>query len=153
MIISPNSDEPDSMSIKRKRFIVLTLGDTEAHSYDENTMPMLLRLVDSSKPDYRMFTHIGVVANYLTSPRALQAVEDVITQAEKLRDTDPRFARIGIGLAEGELFADFDWRGRLKTDRHRPSGAALTAAVHIEREPQRYRQILGDLRKTIESIQ
>ena len=78
---------------------------------------MLLRLVDSSAPEYRMFTHTGVVANYLTSPRALRAVEGAITKAESLRESDPRFAALGIGLAEGELIAEFDWLGRLKTDR------------------------------------
>jgi hypothetical protein len=137
------------VSIKRKRFITLTLGDTESWGYNEDTLPMLLRLVDSSSPDYRMFTHTGVVANYLTSPTALKAVEDVITKAESLRDSDSRFATLSIGLAEGELIAEFDWLGRLKTDRERPMGASLADATRVEREPQRYREILQTLRESI----
>jgi hypothetical protein len=133
----------------RKRFITLTLGDMESWGYNAVTMAMLLRLVDSSSPDYRMFTHTGVVANYLTSPRALKAVEDAITQAESLRDSDSRFATLGIGLAEGELFAEFDWLGRLKTDRERPMGASLTDAVRVEREPQKHREILQTLRDSV----
>jgi len=110
---------------------------------------MLLRLVDSSSPDYRMFTHTGVVANYLTSPKALKAVEDIITRAEGLRDSDSQFATLGIGLAEGELIAEFDWLGRLKTDRERPMGTSLSDATRAEREPQRYREILQTLRESI----
>jgi hypothetical protein len=135
------------VSVKRKRFITFTLGDTESWGYNEETLPMLLRLVDSSSPDYRMFTHTGVVANYLTSPRALKAVEEVISRAESLRDSDSRFATLGIGLAEGELRAEFDWLGRLKTDRERPMGESLADAVRVEREPQRYREILQRLRE------
>ena len=134
------------MSIKRKRFITVTLGDTKSWGWNEHTLPILLQLVDSSTPDYRMFTHIGIVANYLTSPRALRAVEDVIARAESLRDTDSRFATLGIGLAEGELLAEFDWLGRLKTERERPMGSSLTDAVRMEREPQRYREVLQTLR-------
>src|SRR5262245_56518753 len=119
------------MSIQPKRFITLTLGDTESWGWNEHTLPMLLQLVDLSMPDYRMFTHTGVVANYLTSPRALKAVEETITKVESLRNTDSRFATLGIGLAEGELFAEFDWLGRLKTERERPMGSSLMDAVRV----------------------
>jgi hypothetical protein len=100
-----------TVSITRKRFITLTLGDTESWGWNEHTLPMLLQLVDSSTPDYRMFTHTGVVANCLTTPRALRAVEDVIARAESRRDSDSRFTTLGIGLAGGELTAEFDWLG------------------------------------------
>jgi hypothetical protein len=93
-----------------------------------------------------MFTHTGVVANYLTSLRALKAVEDVIARAESLRDSDPRFVNLGIGLAEGELVAACDWRGRLTA---RPMGSSLTEAVRVEKEPQKYREILRTLRENI----
>jgi hypothetical protein len=39
------------MSIKRKKFIVLTLGDTESWGFNEETLPLLLQLVNSSSPD------------------------------------------------------------------------------------------------------
>ena len=128
---------------------MLTLGDTESWGYNEHTMPMLLKLVDSSGPDYRMFTHTGVVANYLTSSRALRAVEEVIRQAERLRDADPRFKTLGIGLAEGELYAEFDSRGRLKKRAHRPIGAALTEAVKSEKEPHKYEETLRKLQPSV----
>jgi hypothetical protein len=137
------------VSFKRKRFITLTLGDMESWGYNEETLPMLLQLADSSGPDYRMFTHTGVVANYLTSRRALKAMEEAITRAESLRASDSRFATLGIGLAEGELFAEFDWLGRLKTDRERPIGTTLSDAVRVEREPQKYREILLTLRESV----
>jgi hypothetical protein len=137
------------MSIKRKKFITLTLGVTESWGYDEHTLPILLHLVDSSEPDYRMFTHAGVVANYQTSPRALKSVEEVITKTESLRGSDSRFATLGIGLAEGELIAEFDWLGRIKTDRYKPLGGSVGDAARVEREPQRYREILQTLRESV----
>ena len=135
--------------MKRKNFIVLTLGDADGWGYNEATLPLLLKLVDSSSPDYRMFLHTGVVANYLTSPQSLRAVEEVIAKAEKFRGTDSRFATLGIGLAEGELAAEFDWLGRLRTERWRPMGPALSEAVKSEREPQKYTEVLKMLRDRI----
>jgi hypothetical protein len=137
------------VSIKHKRFITLTLGDTESWGWDEHTLPMLLQLVDSSKPDYRMSTHTGIVANYLTSPRALKAVEDVIAGAESLRESDSQFATLGIGLAEGELMAEFNWLGRLKTSRQRPMGNSLNDAVLVEQEPNLYQEVLQSLRESV----
>jgi hypothetical protein len=86
---------------------------------------------------------------YLTSPRALRAVGEAITKAESLRDSDSRFATLGIGLAEGELIAEFDWLGRLKTERERPMGASLSDATRVAREPQKYREILRTLRESV----
>jgi len=142
------------MSLERKRFIVVSLGDTKSWGYDEQTLPMLLEIIDSSSPDFRVWTHVGVLANYLTSPRALKVVEDVIAKAERLRDADPRFTTLGIGLAEGELSADFDWLGRLKTDRKsmRPLGEPLNEAVRCEREPEEYKETLRTLRERVHSM-
>jgi hypothetical protein len=139
------------VSSKRKRFIVLSLGDTNLWGYNDHTLPMLLRLVDSSTPDYRVWTHVGVLANYLTSARALRKVEKVIASAEALRDTDPRFLTLGVGLAEGELIAEFDWLGRLKEGRTdlRPLGQPLNDAIESERKPGKYKQILEELRRTL----
>jgi len=76
-------------------------------------------------------------------------VEDVIAKAEGLREGDPRFATLGIGLAEGELLADFDWRGRPKAGSDRPLGPSLIDAVRVEREPRKYREILQALHHTV----
>jgi len=72
--------------------------------------------------------------------------EEAIVKAESLRDSDSRFAALGIGLAEEELIAEFNWLGRLKTERERPMGASLSDATRVEREPQRHREILQTLR-------
>lgn len=134
------------MNIQRKRFITLTLGDTESWGYDELTLPMLLQIVDASAPDYRMFTHLGVLANYRSSSQGLDAVEEAIKRAEGLRDSDSRFATLGIGLAEGELTVEFDRWGRLKLDRLKPMGATVADADQVQRVPGRYREILQSLR-------
>ena len=138
------------MSVKSKRFIVLILADTDDWGWNEETLPMLLQIVDSSEPDYRSFTHIAVVANYFTSSKALKAVENVIAAAERLRDSDSRFARLGIGLAEGELVAEFDWL-RFKTGRTGPFGAAVNDAVQVARQPNKYREVFKALRETIDA--
>ena len=137
------------MSAKRKRFIILSLGDAESWGYDEHTIPVLLQLVDPSAPAARIFTNMGVVAYYLTSRRTVAVVEGVIAKAEALRDTDSQFATLGIGLAEGELVAEFDWLGRVKTDRFMPLGGAVNDAVRHEREPQKYKVRLRELRERV----
>jgi len=112
-------------------------------------MPILLQLVDSSGPAARIFTHIGVVAHYLTSRRTVAVVEGVIAEAEALRDTDSRFATLGIGLAEGDLVAEFDWLGTVKTDRFMPLGGAVNDAVRPGREPQKYKERLRELKERV----
>ena len=87
------------VSAKRKEFIVLAVGDKNSYGYDEHTLPLLIQLVDSSAPDARQFNRIGVVAYYQRSSRAIAAVEDVLSRAEQLRDTDARFGTLGIGFS------------------------------------------------------
>ncbi|MFA5190476.1 MAG: hypothetical protein WC740_07120 [Verrucomicrobiia bacterium] len=140
------------MSAKIKRFIVVSLSDSNSWGYNEHTLPLLLRLVDSSMPDARSFTHLGVVAYFLTSPQALVAVETLITQAGALRDSDSRFATLSIGLAEGELLGEFDWLGRLKKNSIVPLGTAYNEAVLSAEEPQKYKETLRVLRERLHGV-
>jgi hypothetical protein len=139
------------VSAKRKRFIILCFGNTDADSlgYDEETLPLLWKLVDSCKPAARLFNHMGAVAYYLASLRTIAVVEGLITKAELLRDTDSRFATLGIGLAEGWLIAEFDWLGRVKSDRFMPLGDAVNDAARPAREPQRYKERLRELKESL----
>ncbi len=132
------------MSAKRKEFIVLALGDRDDWGYNEESLPGLVKLVDSSAPDSRMFTHLGVMAYYLASRRSVAAVRKVVEQLEVLRDGDTRFASLGIGLAYGEMIADFDWRGRIKPNFQPMGVVANRAAKNIKGEPS-YREVLGEL--------
>ena len=132
------------MSANRKHFIVLAVGDRDSYGYDEHTLPILVHLIDSASPDTRQFTHLGVVAYYLHSDRAIAAVESVLSKAESVRDTDPRFAALGIGLAHGQMIADFDWLGRLKRDSI-PLGEVATRASVAVRGAQTYREIFTEL--------
>jgi hypothetical protein len=139
------------MSAKRKQFIVLCVGDKDSYGYDENTLPLLLQIVDSSNPSGRVFTHTGVVGYYQSSRRALARVEEVLSRVERLRDSDTRFNSLGIGLAHGDLIADFDWFGRLKRG-FKPMGEAANRAFvgaygGVKNELQ-YKKVLGELRKT-----
>jgi hypothetical protein len=102
------------MGAERKDFVVVALGDRDAEGYGEHTLPLLVALADSTAPDARVFTTLGVVAFYLSSERGVAAARDLVSQAETLRDRDPQFSSLGIGAARGPLFADFDSRGRVK---------------------------------------
>lgn len=134
------------MSGQRKEFIVLAVGDREAEGYDERALLRLVQLIDSSAPDARVFTHIGVVGYYLRSARAATAVADTIARAENLRDTEA-FATLGIGLAHGPLIADFDADGRLKPA-FTPLGEVANRASGGVGGAQTYRDTLAELHET-----
>src|SRR5438128_2305474 len=99
--------------------------------FDETTLPPLLELVESSSPNCRTVSHLSIIAHYLSSKQALKAVGKVVTMAETLRNNDLRFKTLGIGLAEGELIAEFDWLGRVKTHRTQPLGDSVNVAARI----------------------
>jgi hypothetical protein len=132
------------MGAARKDFVVVALGDRDAGGYDERTLPLLVALADSTAPDARVFTTLGVVAFYLSSERGVAAARDLVSQAEVLRDRDPQFSSLGIGAAHGPLFADFDWRGRVKAAFIPVGETANRASAGVARE-QNYREILDHL--------
>ncbi len=92
---------------------------------------------------------MGITAYYLTSLRALVSVETIIAQTEALRDSDLRFNALGIGLAEGELIAEFDWLGRLKKNSITPVGISTNEALGHAKEPQKYKETLRILRERL----
>jgi hypothetical protein len=119
------------VSAKAERFIVVSVGDTDGDGYDEHTLPVLLRLVDSHFPDHRRFTHTGVVGCFRTSRQKLETVRTLILEAERLRSEDSRFGSLKIGFAEGELIGEFDRRGRVISAML--LGGAIAEAVASER--------------------
>jgi hypothetical protein len=139
------------VSAKTKRFIVVCLGDTDSASlgYDEETLPVLWDLAATSKPAARIFNHRGAVTYYISSRRAVVAVEALIAKAETLRDTDSRFATLGIGLAEGHMVAEFDWLGRMKSDRIPPLGRTANDANRLFRQPQKYKETLRQIKESL----
>ena len=132
------------MSGQRKEFIVLAIGDRHAEGFAEQAWLRLRQLIDSSAPDARVFSHIGGVAYYLRSARAVAAVEHVISRAEALRDSDEALSTLGIGLAHGPLLADFDSRGRVDPA-FLPVGVVANDASRAVQEAQTYRETLAKL--------
>ena len=132
------------MSGQRTEFIVLAVGDRDGEGFPESAYLRILQFIDSSAPDARVCSARGFVAYYLPSPRALSAVEQVISQAEALRDSDAACASLGIGLAHGPLIADFDSHGRVNGAFPPVGEVANTAsrAIHAE---QVYRNTLSEL--------
>jgi len=135
------------VSAVRKDFVVVALGDREGNGYDEHTLPILVRVMESSKPDAQLSTHRGVIVYYLKSPETIAAVSDFISAVETLRDTDPRFASLGIGIAHGPLLAEFDWRGQVKAS-FAPMGEIANAASAGVAGPQNYQETLNGLHGT-----
>lgn len=133
-----------AVGAKQTRFIVLCVGDKDSHGYNEDTLPLLLQIVDASKPDARIFTHTGVVGYFGFSSGSVEAVESAVLRAEQLRDLDPRFSTLGIGLACGDLVADFDWLGRLKHD-STPMGRIVNEASAGIRDTNKYKEVLKEL--------
>ena len=132
------------MGAARKDFVVVALGDRAVEDFDERELPLLIALADSTLPDARVFTTLGVVASYLVSERGLAAARDLVSQAEILRDGDRRFSSLGIGVARGPLFADFDWRGRVKSG-VTPVGEPANRASAGAADEQNYREVLEHL--------
>jgi hypothetical protein len=140
------------VSAKTRRFIVVCLGDTDATSsgYDEDALPILWELAAFSKPAAHTISHKGTVTYYLSSRRAVAAVEALVARAEALRDTDSRFTTLGIGLAEGQMVAEFDWIGRVKLDRSAPLGrTANDANSRLLRQPREYKDRLREIKESL----
>jgi hypothetical protein len=134
------------VSGQRKEFIVLAVGDRDKEGFAESAHLRLLQLIDSSAPDARVCSPMGIVAYYLRSARAAAAVEDVISRAETLRDSDAAFSSIGIGLAHGPLIAGFDSGGRVNPA-VAPLGVVASHASRAVHEAQTYRNTLSALRE------
>jgi hypothetical protein len=136
------------MSVKQKRFILLSLTDTDSWGWNEVTLPMLIQLIDVSNPDARLFTHMSVVAHYFTSRASLKKIEDVVERAESMRASDKRFSSPGITIAEGEFVTELDDQGRVK-DNSPILGDALIKALQSPFEPNQYKEILQVLKSNL----
>ena len=105
------------MPAKRKSFIVVMLGDRNGWGFDETTFPPLIALMDSASPDYRRLrVPRGVTAYFLASPAGARRAERLVAQADELRTNDAHFESLGIGISAGEMLADFNWFGHLRSE-------------------------------------
>lgn len=129
----------------------MCLGDTDTDSigYDEDTLPILWELAASSKPAARSFNHRGAVTYYVSSPQAVATVEALVAKAEALRDTDSRFGTLGIGLAEGQMVAEFDWLGRVRSERYPPLGRTANDANRLVQQPEKYKEKLREIKESL----
>jgi len=134
-----------TMAAERRRFIVLSLGDLDKWGFNEHTLPLLVALMESGAPDYIHSVIFGVTGYFVTSRRALIRVEMVVRDAEKLRDADERFSSLGIGLAEGEMIAKFNWWGGVEQGGMPPLGLVATEAVRCSNQPNAYHEKLQAL--------
>jgi class 3 adenylate cyclase len=135
------------VSGQRREFIVLAMGDRESQGHDEAAQLRLFQLIDSSAPDSCISSRIGIVGFYVRSARSVAAVEQVISDAEKLRDSNKAFATLGIGLADGPLIADFHVDGSVNTA-FTPVGEVANQASRAVHGAQNYRERLSDLYQT-----
>ena len=132
------------MGAARKEFVVVALGDRDGYGYDEHTLPILVRLVQSSSPDTHRSTPLGVMGFFLPCRRSIAALSDLVSAAETLRNSDSRFASLGIGISRGPLIAEFDWRGKVKSSTM-PLGETANRASSGVAGPQNYRETINAL--------
>jgi len=141
--------EEEIVSAKSKNFIVVSIGEVGGYGYDEHSLPVLLRLVDSHAPDHRVYTHTGVVGHFFTSKKKLEIVRHLVSEAEALRAGDVRFADLKIGIAEGELIGEFDWLGRVKNGGVGLLGDANLEAVRAAKIPGAYKDKLNFIAQSL----
>ena len=137
------------MSAKPKRFIVISIGGTGGYGYDEQTLPVLLRLAESHNPDHWVSINTGIVSHFRTSKRNFLAVQKLVAEVESLKISDPRFSDLKIGVAEGELIGDFDWLGRLKTAGISLLGDTINEAVRASSKASDYQAALHTISERI----
>jgi hypothetical protein len=136
------------MKAKTKRFIVLVFSDRDNFGLNEHTLPPLIALMDSARPDFRNWSHTGPIGFLLASRDALRRVRQAIDQVEKLKTTDPRFDSLNIGLAEGPMLAEFNFWSRLNP-KFMPVGSASIAASKNADEAGAFRQVLEEISSKI----
>ena len=133
--------------MSKKRVIVAAVGE-KGVTYgmsscgDGTSMPQeFLDLVATSKADSWTLTGGGAVASFRASHRSFRLLERFVQRAEALRESLPR---VGIGIAEGWLDAQFDWFG-LKHDWRIAPHAEQRALANVQDE-QTYRHVFDELR-------
>jgi hypothetical protein len=119
------------MSAKSKLFIIVAISDP--WGFNEKTLPLLLQLVDKSKPDFGDWCHSGVTAFFKKSKTSMKRAADLLSAFQDLRSKDERFNETGIGQTTGPLMADINWRGRILS---LPIGSALNEAVKLANKDQ-----------------
>ena len=120
------------------------LMDRDKYGFDEHTLPRLIALMDSGRPDYRAWTHTGPTGYFLPSRKSIYRIRKVVEQAEQLCISDQRFESLAIGLADGPMIADFTWFGRLKTEMP-PIGDAPSLAYRRAEVADGFRDALQSL--------
>ena len=137
------------MKARAERFIVVHAADKENWGYNEETLPILLTLVDSFGPDQRFFSHTGVVGYFRTSSQKVGVVKSMVGQLETLQSSDERFSYLGIGVAEGELIGKFNWFGRL-VGRESLFGSANNEAARNLQIPGAFTESLNEIERRLE---
>jgi hypothetical protein len=130
------------MAANLKRFIVVSVGNTGSHGYNERELPVLAKLVESHSPTHFTMTLTGALVYFRTTRMNLRRVQHLVAEAETLRTADIRFSQLKIGLSEGELLGDFNWLGRFRDNGVALLGHAIVEAVRQETSPGAYKDRL-----------
>jgi len=133
------------MPAKWTSFIVVMLGDRKGWGFDETTFPPLIALMDSASPDYRRLrVPRGVTAYFLASPAGARRAERLVARAAELRSNDAHFESLGIGISTGQMLADFNWFGHLRSE-PRVGTVATEAARLVRSAPDAYLPLLKSI--------
>jgi hypothetical protein len=137
------------MTIREEQFYIVSVGDREGDGFNELTLPSLVSIVDEFNPDGIVIVHSGIVALFRRKRHDTRDIQTLCDSLDQLRNTNPDYSALGIGLAEGQLIGEFDRRGKM-VNADQFLGDARIDAVRIEAEPHGYRRVLANLQKNAE---
>jgi hypothetical protein len=113
------------MSMRQEKFIIICLRHDRG--LDEDSFPVLREAVEAADPDWWRFLNPGtIMVFFVANTKAARRVDALLAEVQRLAKTNNTLAALTLGRSEGELVAEFNWRGRLKST---PIGVAANVSM------------------------
>ena len=113
------------MRAHQREYIIICLHDDSGFEFESYSR--LRDLVEKSKPKFWEFLNPGTVLIYfLSNKRNKTKVSSFIESIDHLKIESSEFKDLEIGQSKGELIAEIDWFGNVKSA---PLGSAVNEAM------------------------
>lgn len=121
----------------KENFIIVAIST--GLTMDENSHPVMISLIESCFPTYWEFLNPESYLVFYRSnlPDSQLHAEKLLTDMQQLILTDDRFAEFKVGMHEGEVLTEIDWRGRLTF----PSAGNAVTVAYINQKGRQELQI------------
>lgn len=125
----------------KENFIIVAIST--GLTMDEKSHPVMISLIESCFPSYwELLNPASYLVFYRSNlPHSHIHAEKLLTDMQQLILTDDRFAEFKVGIHEGEVLTEIDWKGRITFP---PIGNAVTVAY----KNQKGRTELGHQKNT-----